>query len=323
MELRWKRIPISRIDWNDTTFAIHAFRDNPHFRQSLESVGVLTPPILWEKDGGSLAVVDGLKRLRWLQNHHTSFDALVYPSSAELKQLMVHRLETKMFSAPLNLAEKAQIVAKYTPFTTESELKRRILPALGLSSRNEAPSLWERIGNWPAAHLKLLAHDLLSERAALYLAQWEPADRDQAMRLFDTLRCSASIQMEILERTSDIARRDGISPCEMLAHPELQRILHAQDLNRREKTQEVRDLIHRRRFPRLSAKEKRLRQRIEDASLPSNVSLVPPPHFEGETWEVRIRFKTPEELTATMHETARRCSTPPVQDIFREFQAFS
>lgn len=130
------------------------------------------------------------------------------------------------------------------------------------------------------------------------------------------LRCSASLQVEILERCDDIARRDGVRLQQLLETPEIQAIVKDGERNRREKTAAVRELLFRWRYPRRVKKMTDTQRAIAQVPLPAAATLVPPPDLEGDVWELKLRFRTPEELAASVQALASLVKTPAFNVLF-------
>jgi ParB family chromosome partitioning protein len=321
MELEWKTVRLEDVDFQDTAFALPGFKDDAALFQSLNTVGLIHPLVVWERVSGRFVLVDGFRRMEWLRRsgvEETRF--LVYPSQTPEARILKGRLEDKIFRGNLNLAEKVQIAARYAPLASRQELRRRIFPALGLSWKDDAVSRWTQVGRWLAHHRELLAREVVSEKAAYLLAAWSDRDRDAALALLDALRCSASIQMEILERIREVAVRDGCPLHELLRREELTAVAGSPQLNRREKTARVRDLVARWRYPRLYQKTRALRERIEEARLPETAVLAPPPHLEGDRWELRLSFTDPEDLETQLAWAKDFCRSPRMRAVWDEFE---
>ncbi|MEJ5349277.1 MAG: hypothetical protein WHS46_11390 [Desulfosoma sp.] len=308
--------PLSQIDWEDHTFAVPSYVPDERLEQSLETCGVLTPPTLWEKTPHRFVILDGFKRLFWLRCRCDHVQALVHPTDAEHRKLLAFRLETKMFSRPLNLAEKVHIVAKYATLTTQEDLQRRICPTLGISGAADTLPRWCSIATWPSNHLAALAQELIADKTALLLTSVSHTDREAFLDLIQTLRCSASLQVEILERCKDIAQRDGVTWQTLLSASEIQNIVKDPERNRREKTAAVRELLKQWRFPRLWKKMTAIQNAIAQMSLPSNMSLAPPAYLEGEVWELKVHFRHPEALAASVQKAASLAQSQEFQNLF-------
>jgi ParB family chromosome partitioning protein len=128
--------------------------------------------------------------------------------------------------------------------------------------------------------------------------------------LLRQLRCSASIQTELIERISEIAAARGETRLQILREPAIDTILEDSQLNHREKTQTLRDLLTRWRFPRLHAREERFKKDLSALGLPKEVRLLPPHSFEGDVFRLQIDFSSRDELSSRI-ETARGVALDP------------
>ncbi|SMC22399.1 chromosome partitioning protein, ParB family [Desulfacinum hydrothermale DSM 13146] len=322
MELELKRVPLEDVDLEDATFSLPGFRDDAALFQSLKAAGLIQPLVAWERSPGRFTLVDGFRRMEGLrQAGIATAPFLVHPAETPQERILKRRLEDKIFSGPLNLAEKVQIAARYAPLASEEELRRRILPALGLSSKEGAVWRWIQVGGWPPHHLELLGREVVSEKAAFLLASWKERERHAALQLLDALRCSASIQVEILERIQEVAVRDQCPLQEVFQREELAAVASSHKLNRREKTAHVRDLVARWRYPRLYRKTQTIREKIEAARLPRTVALSPPPHLEGDRWELRLTFTNLLDLDAQISWARDFGRSSQMQAIWKAFES--
>jgi ParB family chromosome partitioning protein len=298
MERHLSPVYLEDLDWQDQRFAIHTFTRNAFLHDSLERHGVLCPPWLLRTSQGPPVIVDGFKRLKWLKDGGTKgVECWLFEAAGNTRDLMLQRLEAKISGAPLNLAEKAQIVARLAELLPEQQVLQDYFPALGLALRPRAVDRWNRVAAAEKLLLSGLAHDRVCERAALELIDWPVDERHGLIAVLCELRCSASIQMEILEQASEIALIQGKTRTALLASREVQDILQDPDRNHRQRTQNLRDLLQRWRYPRLWARQERFQRDLGECELPPAMRVQPPPAFEGNGWQLQIRFASPEELS--------------------------
>lgn len=299
-------IRLDELDWEDDRFDIRSFLADDHLRASLVRVGMLHRPWVWAKEDRSYVAVDGFKRLQWAREK--GFEAVpcyVFPADFGYEQLWRHRAEGKLFGPPLNAAEKAQLIAKAAAALPPQYLVERLLPAVGLPPRSEVVDHRRRLSNAGGELLRAVATEEVCERAALELVLWGDAERAAMMALLKELRCSASIQVEILERIAEIALTRDQQRLMVLAEPQLQTILQDHQSNRRHKTLLLRELLTRWRFPRLRAREEQFARDVKALPLPNRVRLLPPPAFEGEDWRLEITFSSPDELQDLLEKAQR------------------
>lgn len=301
-------IGLGDLEWEDDRFAIPSFLTDEQVRTSLARVGLLHQPWLWAKDSRCYVVVDGFKRLQWArENGIETVSCRVFAADADHELLWRSRVEAKLCGPPLNAAEKAQLIAKAAAALSPPYILDRLLPALGLPPRSEVVDAYRRLANAGEALLRAVAGEEVCERAALALVSWKDAERAEMVALLNELRCSASIQVEMLERISEIALARDEERLTVLSEPELQAVLKDRLVNRRRKTVLVREFLTRWRFPRLSAREERFAREVKALQLPGRVRLQPPPAFEGEDWRLEITFCSPEELVHLL-EKMRSCT---------------
>lgn len=305
MKASLRHVRFMEVDWEDTTFAVPGASEAlcRSLEASFERSGVLSPPILWAGRNNRFVIVDGFKRLAWLKRQTFSeIECFICPSDIRREELIVAKVESKLFGPPMNGAEKAGIVSMLSGAVPEDVLLRTYLPALGIPGRRDACAGWLRLAAAGEEILGALAADAIHERASLELSDWREGARGAMLSLLVNLKCSASIQMEILERVTEIAIRDDCTPEQLLERPAIQAILLDSRMHHRQKTQALRDLLDEMRFPRLKAREAQVRRAMEEIPLPRAARLAPPPAFEGDRWRLYVEFSNSGELYSTMQE---------------------
>lgn len=294
-------IKLTEVDWDDDTFAIHSHLSGELLESSLQRFGLLNPPWVWMGQRGTYAIIDGFKRLHWMRDRGASeVVCLVFPGTVDVGRLWMRRIEEKLFGPPLNVAEKAQIIARLAGLGIGERDLFSALRILHVAPRQEVIAQWLRLADSDRRLLEAVAAEQVCERAALDLADWEQSSQEQSLILLQELRCSASIQMQILEQISEIAFSRDRSRSDVLADPKLENIRRHPDWNHRQKTQAVRELLYRWRFPRLRMREQQFAHDLQSALLPTGVRLIHPPAFEGLQWQLQIAFSQPEELAGLL-----------------------
>jgi hypothetical protein len=148
----------------------------------------------------------------------------------------------------------------------------------------------------PAEVQDAILEDTVSFAMACEIGRLEADLAVAFARLFRGLKTSLNKQREIVTLVSEIARREGVDPVEVLADPAVARVRDAEELDRNQKTQRIRRLLRQRRFPALLAAEDQflvLRQRLK---LGENLQLAPPRDFEGTRFALTLSFDSLEEV---------------------------
>ncbi|MBP8644946.1 MAG: hypothetical protein KBH99_02350 [Syntrophobacteraceae bacterium] len=300
------QIRLAEVAWEDTRFAVPGFTSKDFLLESLHRYGILGLPWVWEQSGGRKVVVDGFMRLRWaLESGLETVSCLVFDRNTPCERLIRLRVEEKLLGPPPNPAEKARLVHLLSRLSPEDGSLPRLFQALGISPRKEVLELWQRLGASGTDLLEEAASGGICERAALELARWDVDATREVLEWFRVLRCSASVQVEILERIVEIAEREKRDKIEVLRDPALRSFLSTPHQNHRQKTRKFREMLARRRFPRLHSRMDRFQEDVTALSLPEDVQLVPPRDFEGERWQIRLIFSSSGELAKGV-KTAER-----------------
>ncbi|MGA2224962.1 MAG: hypothetical protein ABSH41_11020 [Syntrophobacteraceae bacterium] len=294
MDLRFVRL--AEINLHDDGFEIRKFTEPVRLRESLARFGILDPPWL-RKKGGQHIVVDGFKRLRWAEeNGARGTVCRIFPEDFDAGELWSLRIEKRLFEPEINIAEKAQIISTLLGVFKPDQIPRLFLSALNVANRPELLHKWASLWAKGPETLEILASGAIAERSAIEVAAWDERSRAAVLAVFKILRCSASIQVEIVEHIDEIAIRDEKVRAEIIETAGAREILESKELNHRQKTQALRELLAELRYPRLSSRQERFRREIESLGLLPRVRIIPPPAFEGNNWRIELSFTGPEEL---------------------------
>jgi ParB family transcriptional regulator, chromosome partitioning protein len=308
-------IGLDELDLEDDRFAVRSYLTHERLAASLAHMGILFPPWIWARGDRKFTVVDGFKRFQWARETGLkSILCRVFPENRDDEDLLLLRVEGKLFGPPLNAAEKAQIIAKFSSAMPHQFVFDQLLPALGIPPRDEAVAKWRGLSQAGEKLLHAVASGAIAERAALELSTWGE-EGAEILAMLEELRCSASIQMEIVERIREIALRENHQRSAVLRQPELQTILKEPRLNHRQKTEALRALLTRWRFPRLSAREARFVREWSAASLPQAIRMAPPPAFEGEHWQLQVTFASSQELKDLLEKAVNLANSPLLESV--------
>jgi ParB family transcriptional regulator, chromosome partitioning protein len=283
---------LREIDLEDGTFEIRRFAGRGRLHASLARFGILSPPWILKTDGRNI-IVDGFERLRWAeQNGIDGTVCGIFSEGVSFSELWGRRIEKRLFEPDMNIPEKARIVSVLLDIYQSGDIPAAFLSALNLSPRPESLRSWAGLSRETPENLEILASGEIAERAAVEVTGWDPESRAALFAVLRMLRCSASIQLEIIERIDEIAIREDKPRTEVINDPKFESILSDTHLNHRQKTQAVRDLLGSLRFPVLRARERQLHESIELLSLPPTIRIVPPPAFEGNNWRMELSFSS-------------------------------
>lgn len=304
------------IDLKDRTFEILAYQAPVRLQESLSRFGIADPLWLLEKGAGFI-VVDGFKRLRWAMGAGIeSLPCRVFPKDYPHHELRLLRIEKRLFEPDLNLAEKAQIILCLLGLFPPEQAPATLLTAMNVSSRREILEKWASLGALEEAVLGALATGEIAERAAIAVSDWDRESRNAVLPILRSLRCSASIQLEIVERIDEIAVRKKKTRLEILCCEQVEGILSDKEINHRRKTQALRDVLTLLRYPRLSERQRHFEKAIQVIAPPVPLRIIPPPAFEGDNWRMELVFSGRDNLLKVLDSALKMASSPRMDLLF-------
>ena len=304
----YQEIPLTAVDLEDHTFVVPAGVDLSRLLTSMREVGLLNPPWLRARADDRWQVVAGGKRLLVAaQLGWQAIPARTLPTSVPESNCLLVALYDNAFSRGFNLREQAFMARRLLDHWDRATVAAKFLPYLGLPPTAAHLDRLLQVSYLSPPFLELCARGRLALTAAASLAQWPAADRAAALPYLASLPFSQSKQEQFLEAVALLARRDGVSPEEILSRQQLRQYLHDPALNPPERAEAVRCGLKRWLNPRLSAALAAFQEALGRLGLRGHprVVLAPPPAFEGPDFHLEIKFRDATELQQLLEEIAR------------------
>jgi len=294
-------VPLTDIALDDRTFIVTYQPEMHALQRSVAQAGVLTPLHLRRLPGQApLQVVCGSKRLQACQQAgSTTVPALVH-SAAELtdEPAFLLAMHNNLGCRVLNAVEKARILCRlrdnfYYPTATLIEV---FCPLLDLPPRAETLEAYCTLTALDDALQAAVVEGTLPLDTALWIGQQTPEDRQALLPLFTGLKVGSNRAREFAVYVDDMCRRDACSAAALLQRLSIPEILADTQHSGPQQLERVRRVLHAARYPRFSAHEQHFQATLRRLRLPPQVSLKPPPYFEGQQYQVSFSFHTRQEL---------------------------
>ncbi|MDR3038641.1 MAG: ParB/RepB/Spo0J family partition protein [Candidatus Adiutrix sp.] len=258
--------------------------------ESIAALGLLRPLWVW-RAGSRWKILAGNLRFRALKLlGATEAPAICPPPGVSWPRALAWALADNQGRA-VNPAETA-LVWRFLVENLGPAEAASLAGPLGLA---QAPKLRDRClaaAALPPRGLAALADGRLDLAAAARLAGWPAADREAALDLFEALNPSLSKKRAWLDWLEDLARRDGLTPAQILAAPDIRAALAEADRRGRPAAEaEARSLLFRRRHPLLAALKQKRADRIKALNLPPSVRLETDPNFEDLSFSLTLTFE--------------------------------
>ncbi|MBU0566450.1 ParB/RepB/Spo0J family partition protein [bacterium] len=295
-----RKVSVDRIDLKDKTFVFTYGECLEGLLLSLKKIGLVNPPLLREKAEEKFQIISGYKRILALTKlGKREVEALVYKGD-EISDpdAFCLNLYENIGNRALNTIEKSIILNKLLKEfrVKEEEIVCGYLPLLGLSPHKERLSLYLPLIELEDEIKEALVKERVSLLVAVKLLELSAEERGEVFGLMMKLRLGLNKQREVLTHLWEISRRDNISILELVRDDPISKIQADTRLSISQKAEKIRWILKKRRFPRLSLAQRSFKEKKDLLKLPANISLKPPPFFEGNKFKIEFSFGTKEEL---------------------------
>lgn len=301
MTMPLRKIPLEAVDLQDLTLVITY---GPHLgplKNSIARVGILHPPILQEiPRSGRYRIVSGYKRLRAAEALGIkSITAHLAPGGDDVG-LFLLGLHENLGTRPLNIVEKSLALNKLADQfrLSREEILTDHLPALGLGSDPKTLDLYLSLSGLEDEIKEELATGHLSLSTADQLSNLSPADRLAYCHLVTALGLGKNLQREFLTLLADLSRIQKTTMSALLTGDEIKSLAQNPKVQAPVRAQRIRELLIRRRYPRLSRAADEFHKLKKKLKLPPHLSLTASPFFEGRDYRLTVVFRSREQLAA-------------------------
>lgn len=303
------RIDLSSAGWDEFIFT-YPFTPGP-VKESIAAIGLQQPVVVTPLKKKFRLIIGVRRVLACRELGWQKIPAIVQPAQSR-EQLLWLSLHEKAGSRPLNALEKSRVLQRFAALWQGDieRLQNEICPLLGLPATAAAVENYLFLKEFPAAQQEDIATGRLTPQHADLLRPLPPEDRRAAAEhLFGTQKIPLREAREIIENAAGLAARHGTRVLEVFERPAVREILRRDDWSPRRRTQELRTLLHRERFPQLSSREERFEDLAKQLAGGHRLDIKPPRYFEGDDLTVSFRARTPEEVAAvlqTLNEAERK-----------------
>ncbi|HLD44672.1 MAG TPA: ParB N-terminal domain-containing protein [bacterium] len=272
-------------------------RDDRELASSIQTHGLLIPPVLWQNEAGSFFIIDGAARLACASAIKQEAVACQVMSCAEMnrQQAFVLCLELNRWCRAYNIVEKALLFKQAKNLFAE-------IP-------NIPPFFWHAVGIKP--HYKIiyqyqnllklpdlvLTHAITNDipiNVVITFLKFPPQEQQRIASQLFILPINQNKLGEMLDSLNDISKQEGTQPSEALEQTLRALPGHLTPL---EKVQSLRDQLNTRRRPHLIKHQKQFDQSIKKLPLTENTKICPSPFFEDDYIQLTAKLTTQEDVT--------------------------
>ncbi|MDL1978257.1 MAG: ParB N-terminal domain-containing protein [Deltaproteobacteria bacterium] len=303
--------PAERIDLDDETYLIGGKGDLRPLLESIREWGLINPILLQERKDQRYRIISGRRRLLCcIQLGWSGISARVATDALSDLDCLKIAVSDNRSHRPLNLIEQSDGIHKLEPHFSEKEGFTAISLLLDIPLNLKVFQKIRGLARLDTRIQEEIVRGGLSLEGAVALFPFEPSEQMGLFELMKELNLSQNKECELIELVDEIARRETVSPLQVIRSNPIRKIMENRDQNRPEKTRKVRSYLKQKRFPSITEAEDRFCANLGTLKLGNSIRLSPPPSFEGSAYSVRFSFKTAEEFTQRM-ETLQEASKKP------------
>jgi ParB family chromosome partitioning protein len=290
-----KRIQLSQIDFEDTTYRLVPFIEDqaaPALRESIVRVGLLHPPILKENFTGSFQIVAGRKRLHILRDSIAARDCacIILPQDIDKLTLFSILLEETLFKRSLTSVEKAFFFTNILQIIDIDQAAQQFLPRFGLTPSPYHIKKMLALLDLEDQLLKDLHQGLLNEKTAHELTRLSFRDRLALFETIKQLQLSVGKQQKLLLACRELSGRTRTAIGDILSCAEVHDILNHPQANPPQKSTNLMTWLTQKQFPRLSAAERKFNEFSTALNLPPGAVLSHSLSFEKDAITLSLLF---------------------------------
>jgi ParB family chromosome partitioning protein len=302
MPFEKRKIILDTIDSTDHTFRISSSADPVRIdalADSIDRLGLFQAPMIHES-GSQRRIISGFRRIEACQ--HLGLKAVLCRipgpkiSARQCAQLAVAE---NAWQRSLDLMEKARAFALLMTFNPEATSLSNIARPLGLVENSTLIDKLIHLTRLPDAIQAAVEAGVIGMAMALMLGELETEESHQLLALFQTFQFGLNRQREVLELIREIAKRESITIGRLLGSNKIKAILNRTDQDRPARGNTLRIYLKKRRYPALTEMEETFMQLEKKLGFGGPMArMVPPPYFEGKTYQLTMKFGTIAELKA-------------------------
>ena len=316
MKYKPAAIALEDVNLDDTGLKITTRSSVEDILPSVIDQGFINPPILFKKNG-SYSIVAGFRRiLACMHLNIKEIDARIIKAD-KMPPLEIVKIAIcdNTMQRTLNLVEEANALNLLSAYIDDDNKLAMTAGRLGLPDNVTLTRKIKRISNLPERTLSSVAGGHISLAIALELCTIEKEAAVRATVLFETLKAGLNKQKEILSNLMEIAKREDITVTDIFNDRTFSSMINDPDIDAALKSHAVRTYLKERRFPEISKAEKTYKARMKKLKLHADMKLHPPKSFEGDVFELSIRFRDLTDLKGHGDELNRLVGHPDMADI--------
>jgi len=301
-----QQIDLYQIDLNDTWYQISIPKNFRSLCQSIKEMGVMHPPVLQAKES-RYRVVSGFQRILACQEiGMQQVSGRVVKSNLSPYDCARWAVTDNVFQRNLTTLEQSRALTLLENSLPDNISIQDVALQMGLPTSKRAMNQIR-----PLCHMSLfiqegIAKEYIAIPIAHVLAQFSENDKQSFSKLFAAINVGLNIQRELLTTCDEIAKRDNKSLTEIITSEKVISIMREYADDRKQCVHYLREYLRTIRYPNYSKIKHQVETSIKHLKLNHQIRLLPPSHFENDSWNLQISFKNTNHLNDCLQDVLSR-----------------
>lgn len=305
---------MNEIDLNDDRFRISYFFNLDPLLLSLKEIGLLNPPVVTWRDN-SYTLVCGWKRVLACQKISWSSVPVFIEEKKKDEKLFLQAFYENLATREFSLLEKAEMIKKLKDFGyKEKEIARNFLPLLSIPPTLNYLDLYLSASKMEKEVKKEVFEKNISLSTLKLLLNFKPVEQKYLISLITPV--GKNKQKEIIQYLLEITKKNDTSVEKIFNLPSFKRILESAKLSSFQKSDQLRKLLRKIRYPRLTHREEKFEKFLKEIKWPPEINIQPSSCFEEDWYGVNFRFKGEKELKEKVEKLHRVINKKDLSPLF-------
>jgi hypothetical protein len=266
---------------------------------SISSIGLLAPLVVEKIGNEQYRLVTGFRRFECIKKLEIDLIPVL------INEAVKNPLELFHLAINDNLA-----IRKFTPIEVSTIINKlekdfsvdkqmivtSFLPLLGFGKNPRIYELYKPIIELSAEWKHAIKNESVALETAFMMINVGAEDSQNFLELVLDLRLGKNRQKEFWGLLLDVARMRNISVFDLVQSKDLNNIVKDEKLTCSQKADRYKKFLWQNRYPKYSQVKQQFESLLSQAKLPQEITIHPPPFFEGEKYNMQLLFNSQKDL---------------------------
>lgn len=296
MNQDFRVINLQQIEKN-SQYDIHSFLQvsccNSTLIESIKKIGILTPPVLIEKDGDGYESICGRRRIECARTLNATYCyCQILDKRCREEVILTIILEDQFSSGPLTPVEQAWFIRICSKLLPDKKRRNSFFQSLlpgritkGLHYLSQLSELEMSIQS--AIHLGTLSDRILKE-----ICSFSSNEQHLLLNFIESLHLGGNNQKKLVVQLRDILKRESISLKTFIESNGIREIMSNGELDRNERASRILEFVKCLHQPLLTSAQYIFEQQIKTLKLPDGITVAPTHSFEKDEVTLSVQFRS-------------------------------